>query len=57
MEIIECTNEEDFHRKKHYVIWFSSQKIILFEKKYDLKLITLISVYHLKPVVSLERLI
>ena len=34
---------------------FSYHKITLFEKKYDIKLITLISTYHLKPLVSLGR--
>ena len=32
---------------------FAYHKIILFEKKYDIKLVTLISMYHLKPLVSL----
>ena len=32
---------------------FPYHKITLFEKKYDIKLITLISTYHLKPLVSL----
>ena len=36
---------------------FSYYKIILFEKKYDIELITLISMYHLKPLVSLDRFI
>ena len=36
---------------------FSYHKIILFEKKYDIKLITLISKYHLKPLVSFGRFI
>ena len=36
---------------------FSYHKITLFEKKYDIKLITLISVYYLKPLVSLDRFI
>ena len=34
---------------------FSYHKIELFEKKYDIKLITLISMYHFKPLVSLDR--
>ena len=33
---------------------FSHHKITLFENKYDIKLITLISMYHLKPLVSLQ---
>ena len=36
---------------------FSYNKIILFEKKHDMKLINLISMYHLKPLVSLDRFI
>ena len=36
---------------------FSYHKITLFEKKYDIKLITLISMYHLKLLVSLDRFI
>ena len=31
---------------------FTYYKITLFEKKYDIKLITLISMYHLKPLVT-----
>ena len=34
---------------------FSYHKITLFEKKYDIKLITLISTCHLKPLVSLGK--
>ena len=39
--------------------FFSSSyhKITSFEKKYDNKLITLIFMYHLKPLVSLDRFI
>ena len=33
---------------------FSYHKITLFENKYGIKLITLISMYHLKPLVSLQ---
>ena len=33
---------------------FSYHKIILFESKYDIKLITLISMFHLKPLVRLQ---
>ena len=36
---------------------FSYHKITLFEKKYDIKLITLISMHYLKPLVSLDRFI
>ena len=36
---------------------FSCHGITLFEKKYDIKLIILISMYHLKPLVSLSRFI
>ena len=36
---------------------FSYHKITLFEKKYDIKLITGISMYHLKSFVSLDRFI
>ena len=36
---------------------FSYHKITLFEKKYDIKLICLISMYHLKLLVSLDRFI
>ena len=35
----------------------SYHKITLFDKKYDIKLITLISMYHLKPLVSFDRFI
>ena len=45
--------KEDFHRGTHYRFSLFSQKITLLEKKYDIKLITLISMYHLKPLVSL----
>ena len=36
---------------------FSCHKIALFEKKYEIKLMTLISMYHLKLLVSLDRFI
>ena len=36
---------------------FSYHKIKLFEKKYDIKIITFISMYHLKSFVSLDRII
>ena len=57
MEIMKVTIKEDFHRRTHYPFSFSYHKITLFEKKYDIKLITLISTYHLKPFVSLGRFI
>ena len=36
---------------------FSYHKITLFGKKYDIKLITLISMYHFKSFLSLDRFI
>ena len=36
---------------------FSYHKITLFEKMFDIKLITLIFMYHLKPLASLDRFI
>ena len=57
MEIMKLTIKEDFHPGTHYLFLFSYHKITLFEKKYDIKLITLISMYHLKPLVSLGRFI
>ena len=57
MEIMKLTIKEDFHRGKHCLFTFSYQKITLFVKKYDIKLITLISMYHLNPFVSLGRFI
>ena len=36
---------------------FSYRKITLFVKKYDIKLIALISMYYLEPLVSLDRFI
>ena len=48
---------EDFHRGTCYLFSFSYHKITLFEKKYDIKLITLISMYNLKPLVSLGSFI
>ena len=56
MEIITLTIREDFHRG-HVFFSFSYHKITLFEKKYDIKLITLSSMCHLKPLVSLGRFI
>ena len=43
MEIMELTIKEDFHCGTHYLFSFSYHKIT-FEKKYDIKLITLISI-------------
>ena len=57
MEIMKLTIKEDFHRGTHYLFSFSYHKITLFEKKYDIKLFALISMYHLKPFVRLGRLI
>ena len=56
MEIMKLTFEEDFHGVTVFFS-FSYDKITLFEMKYDIKLITLISMYHLKPLVSLDRFI
>ena len=56
MEIMKLTIKEDFHRGAVFFS-FSYHKITLFEKKYDIKLMTLISMYHLKPFVSLDRFI
>ena len=53
MEIMKLTMKEDVHCGTHYYCSFSNDKIVLFEKKYDIRLITLISMYHLKPLVSL----
>ena len=49
--------QSDFHCGTRYFFSCSYKKITLFEKKYDFKLITLISMYHLKPFVSLGRFI
>ena len=46
--------KEDFNRATCYLFSFFYNKITLFEKKYVIKLITLISMYHLKPLVSLQ---
>ena len=53
---MKLTMEEDFHRGTVFSS-FSYHKITLFEKKYDIKLITLISMYYLKPLVSLDGFI
>ena len=50
----ELTIKEDFHHGTCYLFSFSYHKITLSEKKYVIKLITLISMYHLKPLVSLQ---
>ena len=54
MEIMKLTIKEDFHHGTCYLFSFSYHKITLFENKYVIKLITLISMYHLKPFVSLQ---
>ena len=47
MEIMKLTIKEDFHCGTCYLSSFAYHKITLFEKKYVVKLITLISMYHL----------
>ena len=54
MEIMKLTIKEDVHRGTCYLFSFSYHKITLFEKKYVIDLITLISMYHLKSLVSLQ---
>ena len=54
--------EHEINYQIRFPLWdgffsFSYHKITLFEKKYDIKLITLISMYHLKLLVSLDRFI
>ena len=56
LDIMKLTVKEDFHRGTVFFLVFLSQNHI-FLKKYDFKLITLISMYHLKPLVSLDRFI
>ena len=56
MEIMKLTIKEDFHSGMLFFS-FSYHKITSFEKKYDIKLITLIFMHHLKPLVSLDRFI
>ena len=56
MEIMKLTIKEDFLGETHYPFSFSYHKITLFEKKHDIELITLNSMYHLKPVVSFNLL-
>ena len=46
--------KEDFHHGTHNLFSFSYHKTALFETKYEIKLITLMSMYHLKPLVSLD---
>ena len=45
MEIMKLTIKEDFHRGICCLFSFSHKKITLFLKKYDIKSITLISMY------------
>ena len=54
MEIIKLTIKEDLLRGTCYLFSFSQYKITLFEKKYVIKLITLISMHHLKSLVGLQ---
>ena len=42
---------------EHISFSLSCHKITLFDKKYDIRLVTLISMSHLKPLVSLVRFI
>ena len=56
MEIMKLTIKEHFHSGTVFSR-FVITKIILFEKKYDIKLIILISMYYLKSFVSLDRFI
>ena len=54
--------DHEINYQRIFPLWdgfssFSYYKITLFKKKYDIKLITLISMYHLKPLVSLDRFI
>ena len=55
MEIMKLTTKEDFYSGTVFLV--SYHKITLIEKKYDTELITLISMYHLKLLVSLDRFI
>ena len=54
IEIMKITVKEDFHRGR---VFFLLPQITLFEKKYDIKFFTSISMYDLKPLVSLDRFI
>ena len=54
--------DHEINYQRRFLQWdglfsFSCHKITLFEKKYEIKLITLISMYHLKLLVSLDRFI
>ena len=54
--------DHEINYKRRFPQWeglfsFSYHKITLLEKKYDIKLITLISMCHLKSFVSLDRFI
>ena len=55
-EIMKLTIKEDFHCGA-VSFSFSYHKITLFEKEYDIKLIAIISMYHLEPLVSLDRFV
>ena len=55
MKIMKLTIKERFPPWDTLFFQFLYHKITLFEKKYYIKLITFISVYHLKPLVSLGR--
>ena len=46
MEIMKLTIKEDFHPGECYLVSFCYHKITLFEEKYDIKLVTLIFMYH-----------
>ena len=52
---MKLTIKEDFHHGKHYLFSSSYHNITLFEKKYDIKLTTLVSMYHLKSLMSFGR--
>ena len=45
---MKLTINEDFHCRTHCLFSFSYYKVTLFEKKYDIKSITLIFMYHLR---------
>ena len=53
----EINYQRRFPLQDRFFSSFSHHKITLFEKKYDIKLITLISMHHLKPLVSLDMFI
>ena len=54
MEIMKLTVKRRFPLSDMQSFSLSYHKITLFEKKYVIKLITLISMYYLKPLVSLQ---